>query len=293
MNKSKLKRYGVFDYVLMVLMLFFSFLMIYPVYYVIIGSFNQGLDYLSGGIYLYPRKFTIDNYIVIFSDNRLWWAYFITISRTILGTFVAVTFTSIVAYAMSRRELLFKRFFYFANIFTMFFGGGLIPFFLVIKTLGLYNTYALYIIPCAYSVYHMIILANFFKALPEELREAAVLDGIGEFGMLFKIVIPLSKPVIATVSLWVMLGHWNSYFDAMVYTNSQKLETLQYYLMKLINSQNISLGAITLPPSITENLTAEVVTFATIVISILPIALVFPFMSKYFEKGIMIGSVKG
>ncbi|MBQ9480874.1 MAG: carbohydrate ABC transporter permease [Clostridia bacterium] len=294
MKRAKnLKGYSVFDRLLVVFFTLFALLMIYPVYYVFVGSFNRGLDYISGGVYLFPREFTFDNYRVVFADGGLWRAYFITVSRTILGTFTAITFTSIVAYAMSRKELPFKKIIYFINIFTMFFSGGLIPFFLLIKTLGLYDTYALYIVPCAYSVYHMIIISNFFRSLPEELREAAVLDGAGEFRILFSVAIPLSVPVIATVSLWIAIGHWNSYFDAMVYTSSEGLVTLQFYLMKLINSQNVNVGAITLPASVTENLTAEVVTFATIVVSILPVMFIFPFISKYFEKGIMMGSIKG
>ena len=290
---KKLGHYTAFDYILVVFFVLFSLLMIYPIYYVIIGSLNQGLDYISGGVYVLPRKFTFDNYRVVFADSNLWHAYFITVSRTILGTFTAIIFTSLVAYAMSRKELPFKKFFYIANIFTMFFSGGLVPFFLIIDMLGLYNTYALYIIPCLYSVYHMIIIQSFFKNLPEELRESAILDGAGELKIFFGIAIPLSMPVIATVSLWIAIGHWNSYFDAMVFTNDKNLETLQYYLMKLINSQNINVGSITLPPSVTEKLTAEVVTFASIVVSMLPVMFAFPFTSKYFEQGIMIGAVKG
>lgn len=293
MSKSKLNRYKVFDYVLMALFVLFILLTLYPLYYVIIGSFNEGLDYLSGGVYLFPRKPTINNYYIVFANSKLWHAYLVTISRTLLGTVSGVLFTAVVAYAMSRKELLFRNFFYFLNIFTMFFGGGLIPFFLIIRVLGLYDTYALYIIPCLYSVYHMIIIANYFRSLPEELREAAIIDGAGELRLMFLIAMPLSMPVLATVGLWVAVGHWNSYFDAMVYTKSSELETLQYYLMKLVNSKNIDVGSITLPEGVTANMTAEVVTFATITVSTLPILFVFPFLSKYLEKGIMMGSLKG
>lgn len=291
--KKRARKYTAFDVVLIVLFCLFSFLMIYPVYYVLIGSFNEGMDYLSGGIYLFPRKFTAANYYVVFADAKLWQAYFITVSRTVLGTAIALWFTATVAYAMSRKELPFKNFFYFLNIFTMFFSGGLIPFFLIINLLGLYDTYWLYLIPCMYSVYHMIIIANYFRALPEELREAAVLDGAGEWRLLYTIAIPLSTPVIATVGLWTAIGHWNSYFDSMVYTQSESLTTLQYYLMQMINSKNIDLGGVTLPDNVAENITAEVITFASIMVSILPVMFIFPFLTRFFEKGIMIGSLKG
>jgi putative aldouronate transport system permease protein len=251
------------------------------------------MDYIAGGIYFFPRAWTIYNYVVVFSNIKLWNAYLITISRTILGTALALIFTSIVAYAMSRKELPFKKAIYVINIFTMFFSGGLIPFFLIMKTLGFYNTYWLYLIPCMYSVYHMIVLSSYFSALPEELREAAILDGAGEWRILFTIVVPLSTPVLATVGMWVAIGHWNSFFDSMVYTQSESLMTLQHYLLRVINATNIDAGGVTLPESVAQNMTTEVITFASIVVSILPMMGIFPFLAKYFEKGIMVGSVKG
>lgn len=147
---KKLKRYDVFDIVLIIFFLLFSFVMIFPIWYVIICSFNEGSDYIAGGIYLLPREFTLYNYYVVFSNEKLWHAYFITISRTVFGTAIALGFTSIVAYAMSRKELPFKKAIYVINIFTMFFNGGLIPFFLIIKMLGFYDTYWLYLIPCIF-----------------------------------------------------------------------------------------------------------------------------------------------
>ena len=139
----------------------------------------------------------------------------------------------------------------------------------------------------------MIILSSYFSALPEELREAAVLDGAGEWRILFTIVMPLSTPVLATVGMRIAIGHWNSFFYSMVYTQKESLMTLQHYLNRVINSTNIDAGGVTLPESVVESMTAEVITFASIVVSILPIMFIFPFVSKYFEKGIMVGSVKG
>lgn len=267
--------------------------MLYPLWYVLIGSFNEGLDYLSGGVYFIPRKFVIDNYLLICSDIALWRAYLVTILRTIVGTFVAIMFTSFVSYGMSRKELPLKNFFYWANIFTMFFSGGLVPFFLIIKYLGLYNNYLLYVIPCAYSVYNMIVISNFFRNISEEIHESAVIDGANEFLIYLKIYMPLSKPVIATVTLWVALGHWNSYFDTMVFTNKKEMWTLQFYLLKMINSASVPSGGITIPSEIYERITPQSVTYAAIIISVLPVIFVYPFLSKYFDKGIMMGSLKG
>lgn len=290
LKKKKVSTFDIINYTLFGL---FAFICLYPLWYVLIGSFNEGMDYISGGVYLLPRKFTLDNYRLVFGDVKLWRAFFITVSRTVLGTTISVLFTSAVAYAMSRRETPFRRFFYWANIFTMFFGGGLVPFFLVIKMLGLYDTYWLYLIPCAYSVYHMIVISSYFRSIPEELHEAAVMDGASEFYIFSRIMMRLATPVIATVSLWVAMGHWNSYFDTMVYTRDEKLWTLQYYLMRLINTSSVNADGITLPPSVLENITAESVTYAAIIVSVLPILFVFPFVSKCFDKGIMLGSLKG
>lgn len=289
-QKKKISLFNVINYSVFGL---FALICLYPLWYVLIGSFNEGMDYLSGGVCLFPRKFTLDNYRLVFGDAKLWSAFFVTVSRTVLGTTISVLFTAIVAYAMSRRETPFRGFFYWANIFTMFFGGGLVPFFLVIKTLGLYDTYWLYLIPCAYSVYHMIVISSYFRSIPEELHEAAVMDGANEFYIFSRIMLPLAKPVIATVSLWVAMGHWNSYFDTMVYTRNEKLWTLQYYLMRLINTSSVNADGITLPQSVLESITAESVTYAAIIVSVLPILFVFPFVSKCFDKGIMIGSLKG
>ena len=226
MSKSKLNRYKVFDYVLMALFVLFILLTLYPLYYVIIGSFNEGLDYLSGGVYLFPRKPTINNYYIVFANSKLWHAYLVTISRTLLGTVSGVLFTAVVAYAMSRKELPFRNFFYFLNIFTMFFGGGLIPFFLIIRVLGLYDTYALYIIPCLYSVYHMIIIANYFRSLPEELREAAIIDGANVFQLMFRITFPLILPVISLVAVQSFFLAWNDFIGPLMYLDNSELFTL-------------------------------------------------------------------
>ncbi|GHV02447.1 sugar ABC transporter permease [Clostridia bacterium] len=290
MKRSKADK--ITDAVICAAFFLFALMMIYPIWYVLIGAFNEGLDYTAGGVYLLPRKFSLDNFQLIFADVRLWNAYGITVSRTVLGTLTALLFTSFVSYGMSRPELPFKRFFFWANIFTMFFGGGLVPFFLIIKTLGLYDNYLLYIIPCAYSVYHMIIISNCFRSLPNDLHESAMVDGASEFRVYMSIYMPLSKPTIATVALWVAIGHWNSYFDTMVYTSNKSLWTLQFYMLKLINSASIPSG-VTLPAEVFDRLTPQSVTYAAIIVSIIPVLLLFPFLSKYFEKGIMIGSLKG
>ncbi|MDE6411229.1 MAG: carbohydrate ABC transporter permease [Clostridia bacterium] len=272
----------------------FSLMTLYPIWYVIVGSFNNGVDYTAGGVWLWPREFTLDNYRVVVNDLRIWRGFGITIARTLVGTVLSLLFVAIVAYAMSRRELKGRKIFYYINIFTMFFGGGLIPTFLVIKWLGLLDSFWVYIIPGIYSVYNMIIMRSFFSSIPSDLREAAYVDGAGEYRIFFQIYLPLSTPVLATVGLWIIVGHWNTYIDAMYYVTNQDLFPLQYVLMRIINETSTpSSSTSSLPPMVFENVSAKTVSLAAIIISILPILCVYPFLQKFFTKGVTVGSLKG
>ena len=290
-NKCKLNhRIRTFDVVLAILMGLFCLMCVFPIVYVLAGSFNQGADYSKGGVYLLPRVFTFENYRVVLSDASLWHSYLVTIGRTVLGTASALVFTSAVAYAMSRPNLKFRPFFYWVNIFTMFFGGGLIPYFLIIKTIGLYDSFWVYIIPGLYSVYNMIVLQSGFKSIDSEIHDAAVVDGAGELRIWWRIYMPLSKPVLATVVLWLAVGHWNSYFDTMIYTNSDNLQSLQYFLLKAIQTSSMTEG---MPPEMMERLSAKTISLAAIIISIIPVLCFFPLIRKNFSSGIMVGSLKG
>lgn len=282
-----------FDYLNYALLGLFALITLYPMIYVIAGSLNEGLDFISGGVYFFPRKFSLENYYVVIQDMRLWNGYLITFSRTLIGTISALLFTSMVAYAMSRKELRFKKAIYYFFIATMFFSGGLIPYFLVINFLGLYDTFWVYIIPGLFSVFNMLVFVNFFKGIPEEIHESAVMDGAGEFRIFWQIYLPLSKPVLSTVGLWVAVGHWNSFFDSMIFTINPKLQTLQYYLMKVIKEASPVTDGVSLPIEILNRLSPETVTLAAIMISIIPILLLYPLIFKYLTKGVIIGSLKG
>ena len=289
-HRKKKIRIHAFDVINFTWMAIFCLLCIYPLYYVLIGSFNQGADYSKGGVYLLPRLFTFENYKVVLKEVAMWKSYGVTIARTALGTLTALVFTSAVAYAMSRSNLRFKKVFYALNIFTMFFGGGLVPYFLIIKMVGLYDSFWVYIIPGLYSVYNMIVMSSFFKSISNEIHEAAIMDGANEFRIWWQIYIPLSKPVLATVALWLSIGHWNSYFDTMIYTTSEKYQTLQYYLLKAINSSTITEG---MPAEMLQRVSARTISLAAIIISIIPVLFFFPFIRKNFQSGIMVGSLKG
>ena len=282
-----------FDWINVSLLLVFSLMSVYHLVYVLAGSFSEGADYINGGIWLFPRVFSLENYNVVLNDIRLWKAYGITIARTILGTITGVIFTAIVAYAMSRPNLIGKPVIYRFFIFTMFFGGGLIPYFLVINILGLFDSFWVYIIPALFSVYNMLVFVNFFKTIPEEIHESAVMDGASEFRIFFSILLPLSGPVVSTVALWIAVGHWNSFFETMIYTSNENLWTLQYYLMKVINESSMPAPGVSLPVELLNKVAPETVSLAAIIISVIPIFIIYPLILKTLTKGVVIGSLKG
>ncbi len=283
---------GVVDVLILAVLILFSFCCLYPIWYVLVGSFNEGIDYTAGGVYFWPRVFSLDNYALVVTDIRIWKGYLVTIGRTVIGTLLHLFFTSLVAYGMGRRELPCKKFFNFVNIFTMFFGGGLIPYFLVLKILGFLNTFWVYVIPCMYSVYNMIVIRTFIAGLPEDLHESAVMDGAGEFRIYFMIILPLIKPVLATVALWTIVWHWNSYLDSMYYVTNSDLYSLQYVLMRIINESSTPTGS-NLPPDVFERMNPKTVSLAAIIVSTLPVLAAYPFLQKYFANGVMVGSLKG
>lgn len=294
------KRIGIdkfnwFDYSNYAFLIIFAFLALYPFIYVFAGAFSQGTDYMRGGIYFIPRVFSLDNFTMIFNDSRLFIGFKNTILRTVIGVVAGTLFTALVAYGMSRKDLPFRKAINRFNIFTLFFTGGLIPYFMVLKYLGLLNTFWVYILPNLYSVFNMIILQSYFREIPEEMHESAVIDGAGEFRIFAQLYLPLSKPVIATIALWIGVFHWNSFFDSMVFTTDANLQTLQYFLVKLIKEASFAQGeaASKIPAQVLRTTSVTTVRYAAIVVSTIPILAAYPFMQKYLIKGIMVGSVKG
>ena len=286
--KNKIYPFDIFNFFILGL---FTFVTLYPFWYVVIGAFSNGTSYEMGGVFIAPVDFTFANFKVVFADERFWYAIRNTVIRTLLGTFVSVFFTSMVAYGMSRKELKGRKIFRALNMFTMFFSGGIVPFFMLVHWIGLYDNFLVYILPMMYSVYNMIVISSFFGNVPEELRESAVLDGAGEFRVWLQIYMPLSKAVLATVGLWVAVSHWNAYMATLLYTRHENnLITLQYYLMRVIKDASMPDG---MDPSMSGIITAKTVSYAAIVIAMLPIVCVYPLIQKQFAKGVLVGSVKG
>jgi putative aldouronate transport system permease protein len=288
---------GVFDIINVTLMIGMIFIMIYPIWYCFIGAVSEGQDYMRGGVYLWPRKFTLNNLQSLFFEPVILDAFRVTIFKCIIGTGTSLLFTTTVAYGMTRPNLKFKKFYIAFIMFTMFFSGGMIPYFILIRNIRLYNTFWVYIIPTLFSVWNMIIIQSFIRELPAALIEAAKMDGYGEYSILFRIVIPLSTPVLAAIALFTVVGHWNSYFDSMMYTSSPALQTIQYYLKKVITdpSMTTSMGssAVMQLPEIARRITPQTLKLAAMAVTALPVMLIYPFLQKYFVKGMMIGSVKG
>ncbi|SDO19388.1 putative aldouronate transport system permease protein [Paenibacillus sp. yr247] len=288
------KRWDLFTIVNYSLLTLFCLLTLYPIIYVIAGSFNDGNDYMRGGVYFFPRQFSLASYMIVFRDDRLISSIIVSLLRTGIGTITSILFTAMVAYAMSRKYLIGRNGYYWIHLITLFFNGGLIPYFILLKYLNLLDSFWVFIIPSVFSVFNMIIFQGFFREIPEDIHESATMDGAGDFRIFWALFIPLSTPILATVGLWNAVWHWNSFFDAMLFTNSQKLMPLQLYLMKLIKEADVlTASSPFVPPQIKKQFSVQTVRMAAIMISTLPILGLYPFMQRYFVTGIMVGSLKG
>jgi len=219
----------VFDIFNVTLMLIICFLTLYPVWYIIVYSFNEGKDAMLGGIYFWPRKFTLDNYKIVFSNSDITTAFMVTVARTVITTTLHVFFTAMVAYAFLKKELMGRKIYMAMGTITLFFGGGLIPYFLLIKSLGLYNTFWVYVIPGMFNFYNLIIFQAFFRELPIELEESAKIDGANDFIIFTRIILPLSTPVLATIALFVGVYNWNDYFMGLYLSTIQNFSRYKHF----------------------------------------------------------------
>lgn len=273
-----------------------SIAMIYPLYYLLIYSFNDPVDASRGGIWLWPRKFSVAPYETIFATQNLLSAGWISISRTVLGTFASVLFTSMLAYALSRKELIGRSFFSKYFLITMFVGGGLIPYYMTLRWVGLLETYAVYIVPGLIGVFNMLLIRAYFENLPDGLIESAAMDGANDVLIFFKIALPLSMPIIATVSIFNAVSHWNSWQDNFFFaSNSPELTTLQLILVNLLKSATVTMSSanLNLEAIKRQQLTPDSLRAAITILVTMPIVLVYPFFQRHFTQGIMLGSIKG
>lgn len=290
----------IFDFCNYTFMLLLCVVMLYPFLNTLAVSLNEANDSLRGGIYLWPREFTWANYKHVFGEAAIIQSTIVSVLRTVIGTAVSVLCTAMVAYAISRKEFVLRKFVTIAFVLTMYFSGGLIPTYLLIRELGLIGSFWVYIIPGIIGVFNLIVIRSFIEGLPETLFEAAKIDGAGDFTIFFRIVLPLSLPVLATVSLFVAVYQWNSWFDVFLYNSSKPhLSTLQYELMKILQNSNASMSgksaadAFSSAGAASANMVTPTSIRATMtIVASLPIIMVYPFLQKYFVKGMTLGGVK-
>jgi len=295
MLKRRRKRVTLFDVVNITFMLIICLCMMYPIWYILVNSLSKGSEVLRGGIYWVPRGFSLTSYASVFKNKDIYTSFGVTIVRTLIGTVTSVFFTAMVAYGLSKSYLVGRKLFMTLGIITMFFSGGLIPYFLLLKDLRLLDSFWVYIIPCLFSFYNALIFMTFFKQLPVELEESAKIDGTNDFRIFWSIILPVSTPVVATIALFNGVMHWNDYFSGVIYiTNKQWLIPIQTFLYKAVAESTSNIMVQNMPASVrTSMVTSTTIKYATMIITTAPIVVIYPFLQKYFVKGIMIGSVKG
>jgi len=299
-KKHPMQQDVVFPFINGLILCVLVFITLYPVINTVAVSFNDGIDAVRGGIGLWPRKFSVEAYKSLLTDKLTYNAFGISVARTVITTVLNLFFTSMLAFALSRKEYVFGKFITLVMVLTMYVNAGLIPNFLLIsKTLKLSKSFWVYIVPTMFSCFNMIVIRTYINGLPEALTESARIDGANDLRIFWQIIFPLCTPVLATVALFVAVGSWNQWFDTQLYNGSKKmLHTLQYLLkMKLATSMNTTNAANTsvdaLMHSGAAKATPVTVRCAITVVSALPIMIVYPFLQRYFVTGMVLGGVKG
>lgn len=287
-----------FDVANVVIMILLFFIFAWPLWFVIIASLSDPGEVWRGNVILFPKGFSIDSYTEILKYKEIWIGYRNTIFYTVVGTVINLFMTVCMAYPLSRKKFMPKNILMVLCMITMYFGGGLIPSYLVVKNLHMIDTVWAMMIPGCLSVYNMIIMRSYFvNSIPDSLEEAATLDGAGPVQYLVKVVLPLSKPVIAVIALYYMVGHWNDFFSALIYVNDKNLLPLQTFLRNLLVTNTVGNVSQTqnLNPELLQKkiYLAQTIKYSAIIVSTLPVLCIYPFVQKYFVKGVMIGAIKG
>jgi len=289
-KRSRLRRAELFDVITWLLLGMAALLIIIPLYYVVVLSFTSYPQYIkSAGFVLFPIPFSLDGYEQFLTDPAVPKAFLITLYLTVPGTVYNLIATVLLAYPLSRKELPHRKFFVLFTFFPMLFSGGLIPTFYVVRQTGIMNTSWAMILPYLISVYDMMIVRSFFQSLDDAYIEAARIDGASELGILCRVVLPLSMPVLATVTLMYGVGHWNCFFPALYYVRDTDLQPLQIVLRGILNEAQSTLEEV--DPSVTA--ASQAMKLAAVVLTALPVIIVYPFLQKYFTQGMMLGGVKG
>ncbi len=270
-------------------------IVLYPLIYILSASFSSPAAVMSARVWLYPIEANIEGYKAVFQYERVWSGFANSLYYTLLGTTINVSMTILAAYVLSRKDLYGRNYFMFLFVFTMLFSGGLIPNFLLVRELGLIDTRWAMVLPTAMAVWNLIIARTFFQVtIPQELLEAAQIDGCNDFRFLWKIVLPLSAPIIAVLSLFYAVGHWNTYFNALIYLRSPELYPLQIILREILIQNSIDMEMISdVKEAAARDGLRELLKFSLIIVASIPVLIIYPFVQKHFIKGVMIGSLKG
>lgn len=284
----------IFDCVIYLIVIFTIVVTIYPIWNTIAISFNDGLDALRGGIYLWPRKWSLESYVTVLKQDGMKIGLRVSLLRTIIGTVTQLVCTSLLAFIVSRKEFILKKPLSLLYVLTMYVNGGLIPGFLLYKALGFMNSFSVYIIPSLVSAFNMLVIRTYMNGLPDSLEESAKIDGAGYLTIFTKVIVPLCKPVFATMALFIAVYQWNSWFDTRLYNNmAPNLTTLQFELMKLFSNVSNSASAInTMSSDTAPQITLTTIRSAATVLTSIPIVVVYPFLQRYFVTGLTIGGVK-
>ena len=297
MKKSKFRQmstgdrvFTIVNYSLLMLVLIIE---LYPLVYVVAASFSDPQAVVSGKVFLFPVNPTLKGYAAVFKNKKILTGFSNSIFYLIVGTVLNLVMTMLCAYPLSRKEFRARGFLSMFFVFTMYFSGGIIPTFLVVKNLGMYDSLSSLYIPQAINVFNFIVMRTFFRQLPESLEEAAKIDGASDMGVLLKIVLPLSVPIIATIGLFYAVQYWNSYFDALIYIQSPDKFTLQLRLRSLLFADELNNAGGGNVEGIGTQVMTQSLKMACVAVSTIPILLVYPWLQKYFVKGVMLGSVKG
>ncbi len=294
MKISKRKGFHTFDVILILLSVIIMVIIAYPLFFVVIASFSDPQAVLGGKITFWPVGFNLESYKMILKEPKIWNGYRNTIFYTVLGTFINFILTTLTAYPLSRKDMPYRKLLTFFITFTMLFSGGMIPVYMVVRGLNLTDTIWAMVIPGAISTYNMLVMKNYFQtSIPEELHEAAAIDGCGHFQSLLRVILPLSTPIIAVIILFYAVGHWNAFFNAIIYLRDQRLYPLQIILREIMLQNSLEAVGGDMIGMYEKVMRGETMKYAVILVASAPVLAFYPFVQKYFVKGIMVGAVKG
>lgn len=284
----------IFDIIVNILAVIIIVVILYPLLFVLAASFSDPDYVLQGEVTIFPKGFSLYPYKLVFQNGDIWRGYMNSIIYTVLGTFISITLTICLAYSLSRKDMPHRKFLTLFILFTMYFSGGMIPSYLLVKNLKLYNTMWAVIIPVAINTYNFIVAKTFFEnSIPKEMYESAMIDGSGDIRTLWSIVLPLSTSIISVLILYYAVDYWNAYFNALIYLNNEKLYPLQIILRNILlvgQTEQMGSNSVGMGEKIKM---AEAIKYSVIVVSSLPVLIIYPFVQKHFVKGVMIGAVKG